>query len=299
LLGFEYCALSQKMNGFDLSDSKIPIELIKQGGPPKDGIPALTRPKLISANEARYLKANDKVIGVSMQGEHRAYPIKLLNYHEIVNDQIGSTAIVVSYCLLCGSALVFSSIFNSQKLEFGVSGLLYNSDVLMYDKQTNSLWSQLMLEAISGTMKGQKLRFIASEQTTWGSWKNQHPKSKVLSNKTGFTRDYNKNPYQGYANVPTLYFPVTAESYVIPAKEQVLGVEIDGKFKAYSFTELSKVGHPFKDRFNGVDYTIQFDTVNRSAKITNASEPIIYLTSFWFAWYAFHPATEVYNYQNR
>lgn len=285
---------AQRKNGFNLSESEIPSDLIKQGGPPKDGIPALSNPKLVSASEGDYLNKKDKVIGVSINGEHRAYPIKILNYHEIVNDNIGTTPIVISYCPLCGSALVFSAIFEDKILVFGVSGLLYNSDVLMYDKQTNSLWSQLMMQAISGKMKGNKLSFIDSEHTTWQAWKEQHPDTKVISNKTGHSRDYSRNPYQGYTSTPTLFFPVTSESDALPAKKQVLGVEVDGKFIAYSFSDLTKAGTTLEDNFNGVDYTIAFDSPNRSAKIVSSTKPIIYITTFWFAWYAFHPETELY-----
>lgn len=285
---------AQRKNGFNLSEAVIPIDKIKSGGPPKDGIPALTNPKFISADQADYLNSKDKVIGVSINGDHRAYPIKILNYHEIVNDDVGSTSIVVSYCPLCGSGLVFSALFDTRILNFGVSGLLYNSDILMYDKQTNSLWSQLMMQAISGKMKDQKLTFIASEHTTWKGWQEQHPDTKVLSNKTGHTRDYNRNPYAGYTSTPTLFFTVEHESDALPVKKQVLGVEVDGKFKAYSFTDLTKSGKTLADSFNGVDYIIAFDSANRSATIISSSKPLVYITTFWFAWYAFHPETELY-----
>ena len=286
--------LGQRKNGFNLSESIIPIDEIKSGGPPKDGIPALTKPKFISADNAKYLNPKDKVIGVSINGEHRAYPIKILNYHEIVNDDVGSTPIVISYCPLCGSGLVFSAIFDSRILNFGVSGLLYNSDVLMYDKQTNSLWSQLMMQAISGKMKDQKLVFIESEHTTWKGWLAQHPDTKVLSDKTGHSRDYSRNPYEGYTRTPTLYFTVKHESDALPGKKQVLGIEVDGQYKAYSFSDLHKAGTLIEDSFNGVDFTISFDSPNRSAKIIKSSQPIVYLTTYWFAWYTFHPETELY-----
>ena len=285
---------AQRKNGFNLSDLSIPLDEIKSGGPPKDGIPALTKPKFITAEQADYLNPKDKVIGVSINNDHRAYPIKILNYHEIINDDVGSTPIVVSYCPLCGSGLVFSAIFDARILTFGVSGLLYNSDVLMYDKQTNSLWSQLMMQAVSGDMKDQKLSFIESEHTTWKGWLAQHPDTKVLSDKTGHSRDYDRNPYEGYTRTPTLYFTVKHKSDALPEKKQVLGVEVDGKFKAYSFTDLTKAGKTLADSFNGVDYTIAFDSPNRSATIISSTKPIVYITTFWFAWYAFHPETELY-----
>jgi len=285
---------AQRKNGFNLKESKIDANLIHQGGPPKDGIPALTNPKFIAANKVDFLYKKDKVIGISINGDHRAYPIKILNYHEIVNDKVGDKPVVISYCPLCGSGFVFSAIFEDKILNFGVSGLLYNSDVLMYDKQTNSLWSQLMMEAISGSMKGSKLNFIESENTNWAGWLAQHPDTKVLSTKTGHTRNYQNNPYAGYTRTGTLYFPVTHESELLPGKKQVLGIEVDGQYKAYSFSDLHKAGTMLEDSFNGVDFTISFDSPNRSAKIIKSSQPFIYLTTYWFAWYAFHPETELY-----
>ena len=293
-IGISISSIAQRKNGFNLKESKIDATLIKQGGPPKDGIPALNNPKFISAKEADFLYKKDKVIGVSINGDHRAYPIKILNYHEIVNDKVGDSPIVISYCPLCGSGFVFSAIFDNNILNFGVSGLLYNSDVLMYDKQTNSLWSQLMMEAISGSMKGSKLIFIESENTNWAGWLAQHPDTKVLSTNTGHSRNYNKDPYDGYTLTGTLYFPVSNESDLLPGKKQVLGIEVNGQYKAYSFSDLSKAGVLIKDSFNGVDFTISFDSPNRSAKIIKSSQPIVYITTYWFAWYTFHPETALY-----
>jgi len=288
-------AYGQRKNGFDLSESVIPVDRIMQGGPPKDGIPALTNPKFVSASKVDFLKDDDKIIGVSINGEHKAYPIKILNYHEIVNDNLGGSPIVITYCPLCGSGIVFSAIIDSQVLHFGVSGLLYNSDVLMYDKETNSLWSQLMMQAVSGKLKEKEMMFLPSEHTKWQDWKERYPDTKVLSTNTGFPRDYNRKPYDGYTLTPTLYFPVQHSSDAIPVKKQVLGVEVDGKFKAYSFTDLTKAGTSLLDSLNGVKYTIGFDSSNRSAKIIKSSKPIKYVTSYWFAWYTFHPDTEVYS----
>jgi len=294
IINFSVVVNAQQKNGFNLSESIIPIDQIKSGGPPKDGIPALTAPKFLSASEVDYLKTNDYVVGVSINGEHKAYPIKILNYHEIVNDLVGGTPIVVSYCPLCGSALVFSSVFRSSVLNFGVSGLLYNSDVLMYDKQTNSLWSQLTMQGISGKMKGQKLRFVNSEHTTWKDWNKRHPDTKALSLNTGYTRDYSRNPYADYPTSPSLYFPVANQSEELDIKEQVLGVEVDGKYKAYPFSELKKAENVFPDSLHSTKFTIQFNSSTRSAIVVSSSKPIVYITTYWFAWYAFHPDTEVY-----
>ena len=144
-------------NGFYLKNSSIPINEILAGGPSKDGIPAINNPKFITAKAAKFLKPDDRVIGVFYSGVAKAYPIRILNWHEIVNDEIKNIPFVVSFCPLCGTGVVFSSTIKGQKLTFGVSGLLYNSDVLFYDKQSESLWSQLLAKAVTGKFNKQCL----------------------------------------------------------------------------------------------------------------------------------------------
>ena len=135
------------INGFDVGNASIPVDEILPGGPPRDGIPAIDNPVFMDAQKATFLSEDDRVIGIARHGITRAYPIAILNWHEIVNDRIGQESIVVTYCPLCGTGMVFAA---GSALSFGVSGLLYNSDVLMYDRQTDSLWSQLKMEAVSG-----------------------------------------------------------------------------------------------------------------------------------------------------
>ncbi len=282
------------MNGFNLKNAIIDVSLVKHGGPPKDGIPALNRPKMISAEAAGYLSAKDKVIGVVLNDEARAYPLRILNYHEIVNDVVGGSPIVISWCPLCGSALVFSAITGERILHFGVSGLLYNSDVLMYDKETNSLWSQLMMQAVSGPLQGERLHFLPSEVTTWADWRQRYPNTLVLSEETGYSRNYKVNPYAGYTLRPDLFAPVADTSDLLPEKKQVLGVAANGKYKAYNFTHLTRLAPNLTDSLAGVTYTIEFDPKTRNARISQSSAPLTYVTTYWFAWYAFHPDTELF-----
>ncbi|MFB3078248.1 MAG: DUF3179 domain-containing (seleno)protein, partial [Lysobacterales bacterium] len=152
-------------NGFDLTNSEIDTRKIEHGGPPKDGIPALDSPRFTSPQDATFLREDDWVIGLEIEGDARAYPVKILNYHEIVNDRIGNLAVLISYCPLCRTAMAFDSSNQGMPLSFGVSGLLYNSDVLMYDRQTDSLWSQIMGRAISGPLKGTALNTIPIRHT--------------------------------------------------------------------------------------------------------------------------------------
>ena len=150
-------------NGFDVSNSSISADEILGGGPPKDGIPALSNPELINAVDATYLQPNDRIIGIEIDGIARAYPISILNWHEIVNDQINNQQFAVTYCPLCGTGVAFSSNVAGEVTEFGVSGLLYNSDVLLYDRNTESLWSQIMAEAVAGKLVGVKTKTYSDQ----------------------------------------------------------------------------------------------------------------------------------------
>jgi len=287
-------ASAESMNGFDLDDALIPVDEIKSGGPPRDGIPSLDYPEFVTADDATYLNGRDRILGVSVNGFARAYPIRVLNYHEIVNDVIGGTATVIIYCPLCGSGTAFEASINGRVHEFGVSGLLYNSDVLMYDRETDSLWSQLMTEAVTGPMKGTRLKQLALSNSSWDEWVERYPDTRVLSNNTGYSRDYKVDPYPNYGIDGKLYFPVAHSSRKYPRKEIVMGLEIDGQFKAYPFKELKKGEARFDDEFAGEEFSVEFDAKHRTARVTMADGSEIPTTmAFWFAWYAFHPGTEI------
>ncbi len=284
---------SQTLNGFELSNALVNPSEIKKGGPGRDGIPALNYPQFLKADKANFLNDSDLIIGLTVENEAKAYPIGILNWHEIVNDSLNNQQIVITYCPLCGSGIVFSSLVNGKTLTFGVSGLLYNSDVLLYDKETESLWSQMMSKSINGKQSGRKLEIIPSDLTTWAQWKIKHPNSMVLSNQTGFKRDYTRDPYQGYTNTEKTYFPVSATSDKVPGKERVLGVQVKNGFKAYPYSELAKSNGSTTDEFKGVKIEIQYDKESQTA-ILSSPKNITSVSSFWFAWYAFHPYTKIY-----
>ncbi len=190
--------LADVKNGFDTSDSLVPNNEILKGGPPRDGIPAIHKPRFLPADEVSFLAPQDRVLGISMGGVAKAYPVRILNWHEIVNDRIGEDVFVITFCPLCGTGMAFSSLIEGRHLRFGVSGLLYNSDVLLYDLETESLWSQIMGTAVTGAMRGTHLTHLPLLHTTWKKWQELHPDSQVLTEDTGFVRDYGRNPYAGY-----------------------------------------------------------------------------------------------------
>ena len=297
LLAWSFHGANAQSNGFDLSNASLPVEQILHGGPPRDGIPAISNPKLIAAIEADYLEADDRIVGIEINGEARAYPVSILNWHEIVNDRIGERYFAITYCPLCGTAVAFDATIDGEATEFGVSGLLYNSDVLLYDRATESLWSQIMSESVAGPRVGMRLTPLPISHTTWRDWLQRHPDSVVLSNDTGFSRDYSRNPYAGYETSRTTYFAVNNEAPDnYHPKEVVVGLGIDGVYKAYPFIELDKQGKErFSDSVNGTRFNFEWDSENRSITITNdAGEAVAGIQGFWFAWFAFHPDTEVF-----
>lgn len=282
-------------NGFVLDDASVPPEEILHGGPAKDGIRSLDYPSFVAADDAGFLKAKDRVLGIERNGVARAYPIRILNYHEVVNDAFGGSAVVVTYCPLCNSGIAFDAKIDNTRLEFGVSGLLYNSDVLLYDRQTDSLWSQIEKTAITGEMKGTKLNAFPMMHTTWRDWVARHPDTEVLSDETGFRMDYKANPYRDYSRSGTLMFPVNEKNSKYRRMTLVLGLEIDGYFKAYPFSELRKSPKEFVDEFQGQSFEVQYDRKNETARILDKNgDEWPTLISYWFAWYAFHPNTVIY-----
>lgn len=289
-------AFAVQKNGFDLSDAVVSPDDIMYGGPAKDGIPAIDQPKFLKAEQARYLNDAERVLGVERNGMAKAYPVRILNWHEIVNDRFGAEPVVVTFCPLCGTGMAYLSETNGKPLSFGVSGLLYNSDVLLYDRQTDSLWSQLLSQAVSGPLRGARLISVPLTHTTWADWKKRHTDTLVLSTDTGFVRDYARDPYEGYAQNPLMMFPVKGQSARYHPKEQVIGVEVNGKFKAYPFVELSKRRDEIADTVGGRKIIVRFDPEHRTGNVYDAAgKEIPSVIAFWFAWYAFHNDTEIFH----
>lgn len=285
-------------NGFDLSGSSVPVDKILAGAPSRDIIPAIDHPKFVTVDEVMFLESDDRVLGMEYQGISKAYPIKILNYHEIVNDVFVADPVVITYCPLCGSGVAYKADIAGRRYRFGVSGLLYNSDVLFFDRETDSLWSQLMYQAITGPLKGKRLQPFAIQHTTWQDWKNRYPDTLVLSLETGYFRDYSRDPYNKYKMDRNIWFPVDLQINRFHPKEMVLGLEIAGKFKAYPFSEIAKVTTPMGDQLAGRHFSIHYDRHHQTARIIGQTgQEIPSVMTFWFAWYAFHPDTLIYKAQ--
>lgn len=290
---FVSTGFSQTKNGFDLSDSIIPPEKILSGGPPRDGIPSIDTPKFIPASKVTYLKDDDLVIGLVQDGRARAYPQRILIWHEIVNDTIEGVHVAITYCPLCGTAMVFDRRIDGKVRNFGVSGLLYQSDVLMYDRESESLWSQLAMKAVSGSQAGNKLRWLPSEHISWKAWRKKHPDGQVLSTETGYQRNYGGNAYASYFASEKTMFPVPQTRRELPNREWIIGVVINGQAKAYPANTLP-TNQVLNDTVGGKKISLSYDSDNRYPLVKGPKgNAIPSVMAFWFAWQAFYPGTDL------
>jgi hypothetical protein len=272
----------------------VPIAEIRSGGQPRDGIPAIDRPVFVAASSARHLRDDDLVLSFSDGGETRAYPLRILVWHEIVNDTVGGRPVAVTYCPLCGTAMVFDRRVGQRTLTFGVSGLLYQSDVLMYDRQTDSLWSQLAMKAVTGPLAGTELSGLPSEHLKFGAWRTNNPQGRVLSPQTGFRRDYEVWPYEGYEASDRTMFPVPKSRGELPNKAWVVGLVSRGQALAFPMNRLPD-GQPVKAVVGQRRVELTFDAASESVRVRDGAtgEPLPSVKAYWFAWQAFYPKTDV------
>lgn len=205
-----------------------PAEVLP-GGPPPDGIPPIDHPRFERANAVHWIHDREPVISLTVGTDSRAYPIQVLIWHEIVNDTVGGEAVAVTYCPLCNSAIAFKRRDGERMLDFGTSGMLYRSDLVMYDRQTESLWSQFIGTAIEGVLTGHQLSSIPVQLVGWADWRTAHSNGWVLSRDTGFARDYGSNPYPGYDSVDTPPFAFRgAIDGRYPPKTRLVGIRRGG-----------------------------------------------------------------------
>lgn len=251
----------------DFSKHSISYSEILSGGPPKDGIPALDQPQFENVAEAdAWLEPVEPVIFVQVGEDARAYPIQVFMWHEIVNDVIADVPIVITFCPLCNTGIAFKRDVDGQTLDFGTTGRLRFSNLIMYDRQTETWWQQATGEAIVGDQTGKQLEFYPAAMISWEDFKTAHPDGKVLSRETGFNRPYGQNPYPGYDDVrrpPFLYRgPETPGE--LPAVARVLTVELNDEAVAYPFGVLKDVA-VVNDTVGGEDLVVLWSTGTASA----------------------------------
>jgi hypothetical protein len=300
------------------------------GGPPPDGIPSIDRPKFVPAARAdAFLDDEDIVFGVRIGSDVRAYPRKVLVWHEIVNDTVGGRPVALTYCPLTGSAIAFLRELDGKPVEFGTSGKLVNSNLVMYDRATKSEWPQILGRAVQGPRKGARLASVPVAWTTWGQWRSAHPETQVLSTRTGFLRAYGKDPYGSYDDPGSYYhkggamFPLLSRGDDFRPKEVVIGIDDGSEALAIPKTALRKQGlittklggdpvvvlyDPSVDdarawRTGGRSFSVhegaivdergaRWDSFGRSDR----GEQLEFVHSFdlmWFAWKGFFPTSRV------
>ena len=228
----------------DFSRHTVPYGEILSGGPPRDGIPAIDRPRFLSVEQAdEWLRPMEPVVLVQAGQEARAYPLQVLMWHEIVNDTVGSLPLTVTFCPLCNTAIAFERRLDERVLDFGTTGRLRNSNLIMYDRQTESWWQQASGEAIAGALAGRRLAFYPAAIVSWETFRAAHPGGRVLSTDTGHNRPYGRNPYAGYDDVrssPFLYRGPRTPDVLLPMA-RVLTVERGGEAAAYPYETLADV----------------------------------------------------------
>jgi hypothetical protein len=331
-----------------LPDPLVGPEELTAGGPPPDGIPPIDEPRFLDAAEVDFLADDEPVLAIEIDGDARAYPVQILIWHEIVNDTVGGVPVSVTYCPLCNSAVAVDRRVGDRTLTFGTSGLLYQSSLVMYDRQTESLWSHFTGESLAGVLTGTELESYPVATVSWAAWIDAHPEGLVLSRDTGSDRDYGRNPYPGYDDIDVAPFLFEGETDGrLAAKERVIGIgrdtdptavrldplledgvavfELDGAPAVAwalpgtaSALDTDRVDEGRDVGATGVfrpvvdDRPLTFDRrsgsfVDRETGSTwdvlgravdgpldgRQLEPVEHVDTFWFAWAAFAPDTEV------
>lgn len=308
LFGFAItaCAQTGKTPEADLSGEKIQTlddgtkyiihpSKIRSGGPPPDGIPSIDNPKFETVADAdEWLSDEELVIVLRMGDTVRMYPFPILVWHEIVNDTVDGEPILITYCPLCGSAIAYKREIDGQAVEFGTSGKLYNSNLVMYDRQTSTYWTQIEGRAIVGELTGARLQPVSINTVAWGTWKELYPDAEVLSRDTGHRRSYGFDPYGSYYSDNYLMFPVENDDSRMHPKTVVYGIEVNGVHKAYRERDVLIAG-TIEDNVGGVKITVTADEFGAvEIRETAGGTEIVKERDFWFAWAAFHPDTLVF-----
>ena len=252
----------------------IRLEEIAWGGVAVDGIPALDNPAMIAAANAQYLNADDAVFGVEINGDARAYPLRIVNWHEMANDIVGGVPVSLAYCTLCGAAILFDGRVQGypQPFTFGSSGLLYRSNKLMYDRKTDSLWNQFTGRPVVGPLTGSKieLHVLPVALTSWAQWRERHPETRVLALDTGFHRDYGPGvAYHDYFASPELMFPALVKDKRLAPKDLVFGVRVPGGVKAWPLADFTG-GAVINDHVGFTDVVLIGDPEGRGARAYRA-----------------------------
>lgn len=290
----------------DWSRSIIDVGELRSGGPPRDGIPPLDAPRFAGV-AASSLHSAEPVIAIKIGNDAAAYPLSILMWHEIVNDTVGAIPVAVTFCPLCHAAVVYDRRIANRVLTFGVSGLLRNSDLVMWDRQTESLWQQFTGEGLIGELAGWKLRALPAAILPWHEFIERYPGGRVLTNNTGHDRDYGRNPYSGYSKSSNPFLYSGGYDTQLAPLERVVGLEHKGDYRA-SLVKIAATGE-LHDSVAGETFVIRYHADTRdvldaerisssrilgSASVSRLDGTMVsHMDTLWFAWAVFHPGTSV------
>ena len=290
---FEIDILRDTFGYDDKTPRLIDYSQLRQGCPQRDCIPAIDNPRFIAADDVDFLSDDEFVIAIDHAGVKKAYPTRIMLAHEIVNDDVGGEPLAITFCPLCGSATAIFRRIDDVDRRFGVSGVLYNSDLVMYDDTTESLWSQIEGRAIAGPSTGQILEDKPITVTRWKQWRELHPDTLVLSTDTGFDRTYDKNPYEEYETDERVMLPAAATDKRLHPKKVVYGIDVEGTHVAYT-EDFFAPGSVRTDTVNGRELKLSMLNDGTVTVVETANQQAYPpLRLYWFAWYVFHPNTEL------
>jgi hypothetical protein len=282
----------------DFTKNTVDLSEIISGGPPRDGIPSIDDPRFVPASDIADIEGREPVIQFGIGEDVRAYPLRVLTWHEIVNDVVGGVPVAVTYCPLCNAALVFDRRLDGQVLDFGTTGKLRNSDLVMYDRQTESWWQQFTGEAITGTLAGRKLELLASRIVSFEDFREAHPEGPVLVPNDPNLRPYGRNPYVGYdtSSRPFLYRGDLPEG--IEPMARVVVVRTEGEPIIVSLEKVRQGGY----RQDGYSITYQEGVASAlddgligkgrdvgTVRVTRDGRDVPHDVTFAFVAHAFHP----------
>jgi hypothetical protein len=293
----------------DFERRAVALSEFERGGPGRDGIPAIDEPKFASVDEVDFLERQEPVIEVVVARDARAYPIQILVWHEIVNDTVGGIPVAVTFCPLCNTAIAFDRRVDGRTLDFGTTGNLRSSDLVMYDRQTESWWQQFGGRALVGELTGERLEQVPARIVAWSEFAQAHPDGKVLSRDTGHSRRYGENPYSGYDDVDSPpFFPTkNADDKRLPPKERVVFIERGVDAVAVPFSTLQRRkrirvevgGRSLVVRWRtGVASSLDAGNVADgrdvgAAEVREGERLVAFDEPFWFAVAAFRPNVRI------
>ena len=283
---------SARPNGFDLSHIVVDLAAIRPGGPKRDRIRSVDTPEFVPAEKAPWSPPTVPVIGVALEGAAQAHPVHLLEHHQVVNTEVGGVPLVVSYDPLTGIPMAYRRTLDGKVLRFGVSGLIYNAQFLLYDRETESLWAQYEGRAVSGPLAGKQLERVVVRQELMGIWFQRHPETQVLARPERMRIDYRYSPYAEYWVSEKVPLEVRARDDRYHPKEVVLGIQLAGKARAYLGSILTSAGGRIVDDFEGQKIRVVYDT-NSSTFQWDIPDSVRVTEAYWFAWKSLHPETEI------